>query len=1120
MTIYRDVPATIDLPTMEHRILQFWKDTQAFQKRVALNAENPCWSFIDGPITANNPMGVHHAWGRTLKDLYQRYKALNGYNLRYQNGFDCQGLWVEVEVEKELDFKSKRDIEDYGIASFVNRCKERVLRYAAKQVEQSIRLGYWMNWDDPNLLRQLAAHMDNPEQTLTVPGYHGTVSDTIEQLVGQLGGSDLGGSYFTFSNENNYTIWSVLKKCHEQGWLYRGRDVMPWCPRCSTALSQHEIATEGYQELTHPGVTLEFPLKQRSNESLLVWTTTPWTLTSNIAAAVHPDLTYLGVQWKGKILYLEEHAVDRIFDTNPIVKVTLKGSQMKDWQYIGPFDEFPAGQQVNVAHAHRVILWDEVSESEGTGIVHIAPGCGKEDFELSKQLELPAIAPLDEYGVFLAGFDWLTGTHVYDSADAIIHNLEEKSLLVNVEEYAHRYPVCWRCSNELVFRLVDEWFIFMGQKINKPFNELTEMELTNNLRYQIMASTQSVQWIPPYGLHQELDWLTNMDDWMISKKRYWGLALPIWICPECDTSDVIGSREELKQRAVLGWNDFEGHTPHRPWIDAVKIACPHCEGIMTRIKDVGNPWLDAGIVAFSTLYYRENRAFWKQWFPADLICESLQGQFRNWFYSMLTMSTILERVTPFTTCLGHGLVLAEDGREMHKSWGNAIWFDDAVDNMGADVMRWIYCTNKAENNLLFGYGRADRVKKEFIIPLWNIYSFFVTYANIDTWTPQHKSTAISLLDQWILSKLNLLIQDVTTSLDQYDAYTATAHIQQFIQELSTWYIRRSRRRFWKSESDADKKAAYTTLYTTLETLIKLLAPFTPFITEEIYQNLIRQGNPQAAESVHHSNWPTAHSQLINHKLMRDMDLTIQISHLGRAARNHARIKLRQPLAEAKIVGPPTTLQQLRRSQELIKDELNVKKITFTSNTYELLTYQIKLLPQLLGKKHGALFPKLQASLAQQNHNELAQQLQQGYNITLIVDEQDIFILPTEVEIISTSIDNWAVSQTDDIIVGVDTQLTERLRQEGLARDIVRRIQNQRKDAGFEISDEITIYYTATPLLAPVFTRFSSYIQSETLATSLIEGPMLPDTFNETFTIAKQQLHIGLKITPTNSKSTN
>jgi isoleucyl-tRNA synthetase len=476
------------------------------------------------------------------------------------------------------------------------------------------------------------------------------------------------------------------------------------------------------------------------------------------------------------------------------------------------------------------------------------------------------------------------------------------------------------------------------------------------------------------------------------------------------------------------------------------------------------------------------------------------------------MSTILERVAPFTTCLGHGLVLAEDGREMHKSWGNAIWFDDAAETMGADVMRWIYCTNKAENNLLFGYGRADRVRREFIIPLWNIYSFFITYANIDAWTPRNHSTTVSILDQWILSKLNLLIQDVTANLEQYDAYVATAHLRQFIQELSTWYIRRSRRRFWKSESDEDKKAAYTTLYTTLETLIKLLAPFTPFLTEEIYQNLVRQIDPLAAESIHHSAWPKADLQLINHELMHDMDLTIQISHLGRAARNHARIKLRQPLAEAKIAGPATTLQRLHRSRELIQDELNVKKITFTSNKRELITYRIQLLPQILGKKHGALFPKIQACMAEQNHNDLAHQLQQGHNITLVIDEQEIFVLPTEVEIVSNSIDNWAISQNEEIVVGVNIQLTELLRQEGLARDVVRRIQNQRKNAEFDISDEITIYYIATPLLTSVFERFHAYIQSETLATALIEGPLPYDTYNETFNVGDQQLHIGLKIT--------
>ncbi|MEM2936115.1 MAG: class I tRNA ligase family protein, partial [Candidatus Bathyarchaeia archaeon] len=832
--MFKDVQAMVDFPKLERQILKFWEETKAFKKRVALNRGKRPWSFIDGPITANNPMGVHHAWGRTYKDLFQRYWAMKGFDLRYQNGFDCQGLWIEVEVEKELGFKSKRDIEAYGIAEFVKRCKQRALRFAAVQVEQSIRLGYWMDWDNPDLLRELANRLEHPEEIMTIQGPRGPVSDTVERIVGRLGTPELGGSYFTFSDENNYTIWAALKKCHERGWVYKGRDVMPWCPRCSTALSQHEIVTEGYRQLTHPGLTLKFPLRKRPGEALLVWTTTPWTLSSNVAAAVHPTMTYVRVRYGKEIFYLAKVAINRVFKEGYEVMEELKGSDLDGWTYDGPFDELPAEQELGAVDAHRVILWKDVSEEEGTGIVHIAPGCGKEDLELSKEFGLPAVAPLNEFGVFVEGFGWLTGLHVYDSAQPIIKNLQEKGLLFKVEDYTHRYPVCWRCGSELVFRLVDEWFISMGAKLDKPLEEITDEERENNLRYQIMDVAKQVRWIPDFGLQQELDWLRNMEDWMISKKRYWGLALPIWECQKCGNFEVIGGEDELKSRAVEGWKDFEGHTPHRPWIDAVKIACSKCGAVISRVPDVGNPWLDAGIVAYSTLNYRHDRDYWEKWFPGDFICESLPGQFRNWFYSMLAMSTIMERRAPFRTCLGHGQVLDEHGREMHKSWGNVIWFDDAAENMGADVMRWMYCRSKPESDLLFGYTRAEMVKRQFLIPLWNVYSFFITYANLDKWEPTGSKPQFSPLDRWILSKLQVLIRDVTRHLENYNAFSATVCFEQFVDELSTWYVRRSRRRFWKSEADEDKNAGYTTLYTCLTTLVKLLAPFIPFVAEEIY----------------------------------------------------------------------------------------------------------------------------------------------------------------------------------------------------------------------------------------------------------------------------------------------
>jgi len=1122
--MFRQVPTKVDFPQLEHRVLDFWRETDAFRKLWEKNKGKPRFSFIDGPITANNPMGVHHAWGRTYKDLFLRYQAMKGHSLRYQQGFDCQGLWIEVEVERELGFESKRDIEAYGLAEFVKRCKERVLKYAAVQTEQSIRLGYWMDWNDPDLLRHLAAKTaENPQQVITVQGPEGPVTDTVEMIVGRLGMPELGGSYFTFANENNYTIWTALKKCHERGWIYRGEDVMPWCPRCSTALSEHEIVTEGYRELTHPSLTVTFPLRERPGESLLVWTTTPWTLTSNVAAAVHPDLTYVKVRHNDQVLYLAKGLLPTLEGDYEVLGELL-GRDMEGWTYDGPFDELPIQQKHGGPAAHRVILWDEVSEVEGSGIVHIAPGCGKEDLELGREYDLPAIAPLDEYGVFVDGLGFLTGTRVCDSPEPISESLRQKGLLYKAKDYTHRYPVCWRCESELVFRLVDEWFIFMGQQFDKPLEEVTPEEKEANLRYQIMDITDEIRWIPEFGRKRELDWLRNMHDWMISKKRYWGLALPIWECHECGAFDVIGSYEELKARAVEGWQEFEGHTPHRPYIDAVKVACPNCGATISRIPDVGNPWLDAGIVAFSTLRYNSDREYWSQWYPGDWISESFPGQFRNWFYSLLALSTIMERQRPFDTVFSYALLLAEDGRQMHKSWGNAIWFDDAAEQMGVDVMRWMYSTHKPENNLIFGYHGADETRRRFLIPLWNVYSFFVTYANLDNWEPGklvnwemgHQLTNLpiyqstSLLDRWILSRLQVLIQQVTNCLDNYDTYTATRHFGAFVDGLSNWYVRRSRRRFWKSEADADKHAAYTTLYTCLTTLTRLLAPFVPFVTEEMHQNLVRTVDDSAPESIHHTEWPSADAALVDEELMADMELAIQVSSLGRSARSRSGIKLRQPLAKAAVVAGKAERERLSRLADLVVDELNVKALDFAEKTADLVKYEIGLLPNALGKKHGPLFPKLRAAVANLDAGALALVFQSGLSADVEVDGQTVTLLPEEVEVRFKPREGYAVAEERGLVVGVDVVITPELEAEGLARDVVRRIQNARKAAGFDIADRIATTYQTGPKLATVFAAHADYIAAETLSVSLAEGEPLEGAHVEEFKLAGESLTLGLQ----------
>jgi isoleucyl-tRNA synthetase len=1092
--MFTPVPNQIDFVGQEREVLDLWKRTAAFQALRAKLEGGPRFSFIDGPITANNPMGVHHAWGRTYKDIFQRFKAMHGYDQRWQNGFDCQGLWVEVEVEKEKGFQSKRDIEAYGLARFVNLCKQRVLEYAAVQTQQSIRMGYWMDWNDPVRMRDLKAKMaEDPTQVITVDGPEGPVTDTVEQIVGRLGLPELGGSYFTLSNENNYNIWMALKTCHERGWIYQGRDVMPWCTRCGTGMSQHEIVTEGYRELTHPSVFLRLPLRNRPGEDLLVWTTTPWTLTSNVTAAVHPELPYVLVEQGERRFWLGKAAVDNALRGSFRVLDEKPGAALEGWAYDGPFDELPIQHESGAVAAHRVILWYEIGEAEGTGIVHMAPGCGAEDFELGQELGLPAIAPLSEDGIFKAGFDWLTGMSVHETAQPIFANLEEKGLLYRTEEYTHRYPVCWRCQEELVFRLVDEWFIHMGETLDKPYEEVTEAEKASRLRYQIMDSVQATRWIPAFGFEREMDWLRNMHDWMISKKRYYGLALPIWECEACGWFDVIGSQAELEVRAVAGWDEFQGHPPHRPYIDAVKIRCQNCGQTVSRIPDVGNAWLDAGIVAYSTLRYRTDREYWRKWFPADLITESFPGQFRNWFYSMLAMSTILERKAPFRTVQTYATLLAEDGREMHKSWGNSIEFNEAAETMGVDVMRWMYCAHKPETNMLFGYHVADETRRRFLIPLWNVYSFFVTYANLDGWEPGGADSGErSALDRWIVARLHQVVGRVTECLDDYDPYGAALTVEPFLDDLTNWYVRRSRRRFWKSEHDADKYAAYATLYQVLVTLSRMLAPMVPFVSEVIYQNLVRSVNESAHESVHHTDWPTVDESAIDPDLLDRMALAMQIAALGRSARSTSGVKLRQPLARARVYagGVDVNLGDLA---DLVTDELNVKALEFVEQEAELVEYEIGLLPNLLGPKHGPRFPRLRRAVADADASALARRFQSGLGVVLDLDDGGpvVELLPEEVEVRVHGREGYAVAEEKGIVVAVDVAITPELAREGLARDVVRRIQTLRKEADLQLDDRIVTYYDAPDEVSVVVEEWAPYIQAETLSLELVPGPV-PD----------------------------
>jgi isoleucyl-tRNA synthetase len=1146
---FSKVDPQADFPALEREVLQFWADRGIFEKRRQLNTGKPTWSFLDGPITANNPMGVHHAWGRTYKDVFNRYFAMTGHELRYQNGFDCQGLWVEVEVEKELGLKSKRDIENLvpgdreaSVAKFVELCKARVDKFARVQTEQSVRLGMWMDWDR-------------------------TDADWAKPV-------DERKSYFTMSNENNYTIWSFLKKCHGKGLIYRGYDAMPWCGRCGVGLSEMETK-EGYKDIEHRAVFVRFPLRDRPGENLLVWTTTPWTLSSNVGAAVNPELTYLKVKLKDQVYYVakgaftlnrmlgsqvDEYEGDGLsatvvrrrawLDDVPFLKSIeqmfkekagkdgfsivgeVKGADMLGWEYDGPFDDLPAQQAeygypaevarvvrtqkwapaVSAVQAHKVIDGGRnkggkpnVTETEGTGIVHTAPGCGQIDFQWGKANGLPPVAPLDESGCFHSDFGPLSGMNAAESAtaDAVFEQLKTKNLVFAIERYVHRYAHCWRCKTEVLYRLVDEWFINMG-----PQN--TE----EGFRGQIMKVVDQVTFLPESlnGRARERDWLWNMTDWMISKKRYWGLALPIWVDEQDDTQfEVIGSYAELKERAVEGWQEFDGHSPHRPFVDQVKIRNPKTGNLMSRVPDVGNPWLDAGIVAFSTMKYNQDRTYWRKWYPADFITESFPGQFRNWFYALLALSTMMsDGEPPFKTLLGFATVKDQFGHDMHKSAGNSIEFIAAADEggttrdakgnpmafaaIGADVMRWLYCRHNPAQNLNFGPGPADEVRSKFIFKLWNSYAFFCNCAAGDGFDPATHTVPVHErpdIDRWILSCLQVLVQTARESTEKYDLMTFALAAERFVdEELSNWYVRRVKPRLNSKAADLDaaglkdKWAAYQTLHTVLTTLCRLLAPCIPFITEVMWKNLA-----QGVESVHLSDYPLARELPMDGELLNEMYTLRGVITLGGAARNVAKQSVRQPLAELAVrMATDGEVQTVKRFDQLIRDELNVKRVTVhPPSAAPLLAATAKFNGKTANAKLGGKKKDAEAELAKRDARELAKQLRAGpvEFAGVPLDANDVLI---EYAAAQPGYAGTADGRGREGVVA--TTITEELKLEGVARNVVRLVNTARKEANLDIADAITLHLgTSAELLAKAIATHRDTIATETQASKWSETPL-------------------------------
>jgi isoleucyl-tRNA synthetase len=990
--MFKPLPSVPDHPALEREILEAWEVEGTFRKLREQNADGPRFSFIDGPITANNPMGVHHAWGRTLKDVYQRYQAATGHAERYQNGFDCQGLWVEVEVEKELGLNSKREIEDYGIAEFAQRCKERVARFVRVMTEQSERLGMWMDW---------------------------------------------GNDYLTFSDTNIEYIWRFLKECRRRDWLYLGHRSTQWCPRCGTSLSQHEQAgEENYRELEHPSLYVRFPLKDREGESLVVWTTTPWTLPANVAAAVKPDAEY-GLRDGGWRLASPEEKYDNV----------AQGGDLVGLEYQGPFDDLAPQHDV----VHHVIPWDEVALDEGTGIVHIAPGAGAEDFELSRVHGLPVLAPIDESGRFVPGYGPFEGLSTDEAAKPIAEALGDRGLLVEAGTIVHRYPICWRCKTPLVFRVVDDWFIRIG-----------------NLRQPLLDANDEVAWTPPQYKKRMDDWLRNMGDWNISRKRYFGLPLPFYPC-ECGHLNVIGSRAELEERATGGLEQLQ--ELHRPWIDDVPIRCESCDEEVRRIPEVGDAWLDAGIVPLSTMGWENpervpggygtgaargltgadlpDQAYWEQWFPADWISESRE-QIRLWFYSIGVMSMTMTGRLPYRSVLTYERVHDEHGREMHKSTGNAIEANEAFERMGADIVRWQYCAQNPSQNINFGYGPADEVKRR-LLKLWNSVGFLVTYANAEDWTPVWgpPPRPEHALDRWLVARTSQLVDETRRAYERYWTPSVTKAFEAYVEDLSNWYVRRSRSRFWEGDEEA-----FQTLWWSLVQAVRVIAPLMPFLADHLWRELVLDG----PESVHLAAWPDVPE--LDLELLDEMAAVRRVVELGRQAREQSGLKLRQPLRKLVVQGAESVQPQA----DVIADELNVKEIEFgpVEATELRVKPNLPLLGPKLGKELGAVRAKLEAGDFEE--------LDGG---RLRVDGHELS--PEEVLVERRGKEGWAVAGEDGLTVALDLALDAELELEGRARDVIRQLNTMRKEAGLAITDRIVL------TLPRELEAHSDWIARETLA---------------------------------------
>ncbi len=1027
---YNAVAPQVDLPAMEHEVLAFWREHGTFERTLAQTDGSPRWTFYEGPPTANGMPGTHHIEARSFKDIFPRFKTMQGFHVDRKAGWDCHGLPVELAVEKELGFAGKADIEEYGVEAFNDRCRASVTRHVDKWSQLTERMGYWVNLDD---------------------------------------------AYWTMSTEYVESVWWSLKEIHSKGLLVEDYRVAPYCPRCGTTLSDHELA-QGYEDVVDPSVYVRFPLTSgplAGQVDLLVWTTTPWTLVSNTAVAVHPDVTYVVARHGEDALLVAEPLALKVLGEEWTLGETFGGRELERWTYQRPFDliSFPDAP----GGTNYVVLAEYVTTEDGTGLVHQAPAFGEDDMLTCRSYGLPMVNPIRPDGTFEPEIS-LVGGQFFKSADKILlADLTERGLLFRKLDYEHSYPHCWRCHTPLLYYAQPSWYI-----------------RTTAIKEELLAQNEATTWHPETIKHGRYgDWLKNNVDWALSRKRYWGTPLPIWRCAE-DHQVCVGSRQELSE---LTGRDLSTLDPHRPFVDDVVFDCPTCGRESRRVPEVIDAWYDSGSMPFAQWGYpwvEGSKEKFERAFPADFISEAID-QTRGWFYSQMAVSTLVFGESDFRTVVCLGLILAEDGRKMSKHLGNILEPIPLMDRHGADAVRWFMLAGGSPwASRRVGHSTIQETVRKVLLTFWNAVSFQSLYARTSGWAPVGDAPAVAdrpVMDRWLVAVRNQLIDQVTAALEGYDTQRAGALLSDFVDDLSNWYVRRSRRRFW-----AGDEAALWTLHETLDVVARLMAPMAPFITERVWQDMIVPAVPGAPESVHLATWPTVQGEGVDADLIESMAVARRLVELGRGARSEAQVKTRQPLR--RILVPGASFAKL--GAELVAEianELNVGAVESFASAGDVVDYTAKGNFRALGKRFGQDTPKVAAAIAAADAAALAAELEEKGSASVDFDGGTV-VSADEVLISERPRAGWSVVNEQGETVALDLELTQELVRAGLLREVIRLVQEQRKSSGLEVSDRIALTWTADGELAQALREASSFVAEEVLATSLSEGEPTGDVVSD------------------------